>query len=260
MEQYQKEFSEFLAENQILFFGNDLTLKDGRPSPYFVNMGQCNNGKLLLGLGGFYADGIKSKFSAQINTIFGPSYKGSMIATATVLGLATKHGRNLFVEYDRKEAKTHGYASKKQKLMVTGAISDYAHIVIVDDVATSMTTKYEALDKIAAEVKSRKLTDVNVRGFLVGVDREQTTPVYRDPNDKTTLILGEKGYDAKDNFEEDTAKPVYSIAKITEVVNYLFNERIPVLKKGLKRRDDRYEVISNQTMDVFRKYMETYGV
>jgi orotate phosphoribosyltransferase len=39
MEQYQEEFANILATNNILFFEEGLMLKDGRPSPYFVNMG-----------------------------------------------------------------------------------------------------------------------------------------------------------------------------------------------------------------------------
>jgi orotate phosphoribosyltransferase len=254
MEQYQRDFSEFLAENKILFFGNDLTLKDGRPTPYFVNMGKCKTGDLLVELGEFYAGGVNSNFSANINTIFGPSYKGSMIAVATVMGLSTKHGRNLQVEYDRKEAKTHGDAGNKQKLMVTGSIDDYARIAVVDDVATSMATKYEALRKIDMEVKERELSQVHVSGFLVGVNREQTTAVYKTPGDNSTVVLGAKGKDAIREFMDATGKPVYSIANITEIVNYLFNERVPVQQNRTK------EPISNQTMDVFREYMETYGV
>src|SRR3989339_373771 len=39
MEEYQKKFAKFLANSGALFFADNLTLKDGRPTPYFVNIG-----------------------------------------------------------------------------------------------------------------------------------------------------------------------------------------------------------------------------
>ncbi|RLB20035.1 MAG: orotate phosphoribosyltransferase, partial [Deltaproteobacteria bacterium] len=45
-----------LAETGALFFDKDLILKDGRPTPYFVNLGKFNTGRLSLELGSFFAD------------------------------------------------------------------------------------------------------------------------------------------------------------------------------------------------------------
>tara|TARA_Y100000310_G_scaffold153901_1_gene153445 strand:+ start:12826 stop:13590 length:765 start_codon:yes stop_codon:yes gene_type:complete len=254
MEEYQKLFSRFLAVEDILFFGENLNLKDGRPTPYFVNMGKCNSAVLLWTLGHHFSKAIRQKLPAVVNTIFGPSYKASSIAVATSFALMHDLGLNFKFDYDRKEAKTHGDASGKEKLMVTCGIEDYANIVILDDVATSMVTKYETLKKIDLEVKNRQLANVNISGILVGVDREQTTAVYRDPGDNSTVVLGEKGQNARIDFTNDTKIPVYAIARIRDIIDHLYDTRTPVLQ------NNRKEPISNQTMDTFRKYMETYGV
>jgi len=39
MEEYKKRLALTLAETGALFFDKNLVLKDGRPTPYFVNMG-----------------------------------------------------------------------------------------------------------------------------------------------------------------------------------------------------------------------------
>ena len=38
MEQYKKEFIEFMVDSQVLKFG-EFTLKSGRKSPFFMNAG-----------------------------------------------------------------------------------------------------------------------------------------------------------------------------------------------------------------------------
>jgi len=53
MEEYKKRLSLALAETGALFFDKGLVLKDGRPTPYFVNIGKFNTGRLLLELGSF---------------------------------------------------------------------------------------------------------------------------------------------------------------------------------------------------------------
>jgi orotate phosphoribosyltransferase len=37
MEEYKKKLATILAETGALFFDKNLVLKDGRPTPYFVN-------------------------------------------------------------------------------------------------------------------------------------------------------------------------------------------------------------------------------
>lgn len=109
MEAYKKRFARTLADTGALFFDKDLILKDGRPTPYFVNMAMFKTGRLSLELGSFFSSMMVSRNLAEgTDIILGPSYKGSSIALATAISLWKDHGLDMPFEYDRKEAKTHG--------------------------------------------------------------------------------------------------------------------------------------------------------
>ena len=83
MQDHQKAFAKLLADTGALFFAQGLRLKDGRPSPYFVNMGLFRTGRLNSLLGSFLAQMIVSNNLADgIDVILGPSYKGSALAVA----------------------------------------------------------------------------------------------------------------------------------------------------------------------------------
>ena len=47
MEQYKREFIEFMVESDVLKFG-EFTLKSGRKSPFFMNAGAYVTGSQLL--------------------------------------------------------------------------------------------------------------------------------------------------------------------------------------------------------------------
>lgn len=50
LEQYKKEFIEFMVECNVLTFG-DFVTKSGRKTPFFVNAGNYKTGKQLKKLG-----------------------------------------------------------------------------------------------------------------------------------------------------------------------------------------------------------------
>jgi len=250
MEEYQKAFARLLAETGALFFDQGLVLKDGRPTPYFVNMGQFRTGRLNYLLGGFFAELlVRSELLEQTDVILGPSYKGSAIACATTNALWLNHQKELLFEYDRKEAKTHGEASVAKNLFVNGCFSVNRDIVIVDDVGTSMATKYELVEKIENEAV-RKGVEVRIRGVVLGIDREQTTAVYDDGG---KVLSGVRGSDAAAEFVSKTGIDVHRICGIRNVVEYLYKERIPVTITGrMKPLDDQLKV-------EFDRYLEIYG-
>jgi orotate phosphoribosyltransferase len=244
MEDYKKRLAITLAETGALFFDKNLVLKDGRPTPYFVNMGMFRTGRLSMELGSFFADVNKT------DIILGPSYKGSAIAQATAIALYTHHGCDLLFDYDRKEAKTHGEASKAGNMFVNRTFFDGCRVFVVDDVATSMGTKYDLLKRVEIAAGAGEM-GIQVTGIGIAIDREQTRAVY-DKEDR--VVLNEKGENAIQSFVSKTGISVYSVAGIRQVVAYLYEEKVPVLIEGKPRP------IDEKTKTEFDDYIKTYGV
>ena len=251
MQDYQKEFARALAESGALFFADGLRLKDGRPTPYFINMGVFRTGRLSSLVGSLMARLMVDRGMAErIDVVVGPSYKGSSLAVAVVQALYKEFGIDVAYEYDRKEAKAHGEATGRPNLFVTGALTKGARLFIVDDVGTSMATKYDLLDLLKSESEARGL-DLALAGVGLCVDREQTSAVYdKDGN----VRLGVKGEDAIGRFVEQTGLPVWTLAGVRDVVDYLASSGTPVLVNGERRPLD------NETLARFNDYLKEYGV
>jgi len=250
METYKEKLAQVLAETGALFFAQDLVLKDGRPTPYFVNMAMFKTGRLSLELGSFFAGMMMARgFADNTDIILGPSYKGSTIALAAAISLWQEYGRDMFFEYDRKEAKTHGEGSVSGSIFVNRTFFDGCRVFIVDDVATSMGTKYDLLEKVKEHALALGI-DYQVTGIGIGVDREQVTAVY----DKSGRVIpGERGKDAIRDFVQKSGVPVYAVAGIREIVKFLYQEKIPVLINGRKNP------IDDETKGSFDSYLEIYG-
>jgi len=251
MKDYQKRFSEFLADSGALFFDEGLILKDRRPTPYFVNFGKINTGKLINELGSRYADMlVEKKMVEPVDIIFGPSYKGSAIALATAFALWINHGIDKMFEYDRKEEKTHGEASKLGNLLVNNTLFNNARLYMTDDVVTSAATKYEGVEKLNEAAAARNFC-IHIVGTGIAVDREQVGPVY---DTKGRILLGERGEDSIEKFTKDTGIPIHSIVGIRDAIHHLHGNKYPLSINKKKQPMDA------ETFDNFQKYMETYGV
>ena len=72
MEQYKREFIEFMIDCEVLKFG-DFVTKSGRNTPFFVNTGFYRTGAQLRKLGEYYAKAIESKFGFDFDVLFGPA-------------------------------------------------------------------------------------------------------------------------------------------------------------------------------------------
>ncbi|MDP7116449.1 MAG: hypothetical protein QF632_05715 [Candidatus Woesearchaeota archaeon] len=255
MEKYQEEFTELIAGAEGIFFADDLKLKDGRPTPYFINMGVFGEKASLTNkLGKYYAAMIKEQIDKgmKIDIIFGPSYKGSAIAFTTAMALLQDHNIDLGVAYDRKEAKTHGEGSSAKDILVGAKIKEGDNIFIVDDVTSSMKTKYDMITKLQDVAKGENFK-YNIVGIGLGVNREQTTPAYENPEDIATLKVGEKGENAVEDFSKKTNIPVFFVMGVREMVDYLFKNKIPILVNNEKKP------IDESTKAKFDDYLETYG-
>ncbi len=158
MQQYQKDFIDFVLEAGVLKFG-EFKLKSGRISPYFFNAGGFNTGQHLSQLGKFYASAINAH-GLDFDVLFGPAYKGIPLATATAIALNDLFDKNIAYSFNRKEAKTHGEGGD-----IVGH-SLHGEVLIIDDVITAGSAIRQAFDIINANGAS-------VKGVIVALDRQE---------------------------------------------------------------------------------------
>ena len=156
---YKEEFIKFMADSGVLTFG-DFTLKSGRKAPYFINAGNYKTGAQLAKLGGFYAECIKEN-GIEVETLFGPAYKGIPLAVSAATALYNKFGIDVSYCFDRKEVKDHGEGG----MFVGKSLSDGDKVVIIEDVMTSGKALREVLPKLKGEA------DVDITGMIITVDR-----------------------------------------------------------------------------------------
>ena len=136
MHAYQSEFLQLALRHEVLKFGN-FTLKSGRQSPYFFNLGNISSGAAIRALGRGYAQALLES-GIEFDMLFGPAHKGIPLVTAVACALA-EQGRDLPYAYNRKEAKDHGEGG-----VLVGA-KPRGRVVIVDDVLTAGTALREAV-------------------------------------------------------------------------------------------------------------------
>ncbi|GMM58550.1 orotate phosphoribosyltransferase [Maudiozyma humilis] len=199
LEDYQKNFLELAIECQALRFGS-FTLKSGRQSPYFFNLGLFNTGKLLSNLATAYAIAIIQS-DLKFDVIFGPAYKGIPLAAIVCVKLAEIGGskfQNIQYAFNRKEAKDHGEGGN-----IVGAALEDKRILIIDDVMTAGTAINEAFEIIAT-------AGGRVVGTIIALDRQEV--VNLDDEEKLSAT---KAVSKKYNI------PVLNIVSLSHVISYL---------------------------------------
>jgi len=191
MEQYQNDFVDFMLEIGALKFG-EFTLKSGRVSPYFFNVGQFNQGNHLSQLGHFYAQAIEAS-GIKFDVLFGPAYKGIPLAAATAIALNDSFNRSVPYSFNRKETKDHGEGGSIVGHPLEG------DILIVDDVITAGTAIKEAKDIINAN-------GAKTKGVVVALDRQEK---------------GNGELSAIQEVEQNFGIAVVSIINLSHIVDYL---------------------------------------
>jgi orotate phosphoribosyltransferase len=154
---YQRDFIDLTLQRSVLRFG-EFTLKSGRQSPYFFNLGRIDSGAALAQLGRANAAAMVNA-GIEVDMLFGPAYKGIALAAATAIALADQHQRDLPWAYNRKEAKDHGEGG-----VLVGAPLQ-GRVLIVDDVMTAGTAVRESLALIEA-------SGATAAGVLIALDRQ----------------------------------------------------------------------------------------
>ena len=194
MEQYKREFIQFLEGAGVLKFG-DFTAKSGRKIPYFINAGDIKTGDQIAKLGEFYAKSYLEKVGKKRCVLFGPAYKGISIAVSASVAVS-KEGLDVPFFFDRKEVKDHGEGG----MFVGYTPKAGEEVVITEDVITAGTAIRESMGKLSA------LEGVSVAAVFVMVDRK------------------EKGQTEKSAMAEITDTfgfPVYSVVDVYDIIEYL---------------------------------------
>lgn len=221
MEQYKKDFIDFMVECNVLKFGS-FTLKSGRKSPFFMNAGAYTTGNQLARLGEFYAKAIHDNFGDNFDVLFGPAYKGIPLAVATAIAYHNLYGKEIKYCSDRKEEKDHG-ADKGSLLGYK--IQDGDRVVIIEDVTTSGKSIEETYPKIKAQETTSD--GIKIVGEIVSLNRMEKAP------DSTKAAL--------DVITEKYGFPARAIVSMADVVEYLYtNGDKKIITDKIKKEIDAY--------------------
>ncbi len=191
MHTYQQQFLEFAITQNVLRFGN-FTLKSGRQSPYFFNMGLFNDGQAIAQLGRFYAQTIEQA-KIEFDLLFGPAYKGIPLVTTTSIALADHHQRNLPYCFNRKETKDHGEGGNIVGAPLKG------RVLLIDDVISAGTAIREAVEIIQA-------AGAELVGVVIALNRQER---------------GQSKLSAIQEIEQQYNIPVTSIVNLDQLIQYL---------------------------------------
>ena len=193
MKDYQKNFIKFCIDNDVLTFG-EFSLKSGRKSPYFFNIGALiKTGEGLYKLGQYYAESILTS-TINFDILYGPAYKGIPLASCAGIALADK-GHNAGITFNRKETKDHGEGG--QLIGQTNLAN--RNVLIIDDVITAGTAIHESMQIIEA-------SGAKLAGVILALNRQE-----RGQGDSSAITDIEKQY----------AVQVHSIIKLDDILNYL---------------------------------------
>ncbi len=187
---YKRNFIEFALGHDVLRFG-EFTLKSGRLSPYFFNAGLFDSGAALATLGRAYAEAAMAA-DVGFDMLFGPAYKGIVLAAITATALAEQHGRDIPFAYNRKEAKAHGEGGALVGARLQG------RVLIVDDVITAGTAIRESI----AIIREAGATPA---GVLIALDREER---------------GQGSLSATQELLAEHQVPSFAIARLTDLLAY----------------------------------------
>ena len=217
MEQYKREFIEFMIDCQVLKFG-DFVTKSGRKTPFFVNTGFYRTGAQLWKLGTYYAKAIYEKFGLDFDVLFGPAYKGIPLTVAATIAISEQYEKEIRYCSNRKEVKDHGDTG----ILLGSPIQDGDRVVIIEDVTTAGTSIKETLPIIKAQ------GEVHPVGLVVSVDRME-----RGQGEKSALA----------EIEELYGLQTTAIVTMEEVVEHLYqrpyNGKV-IIDDALKAAIDAY--------------------
>ena len=217
MEQYKKEFIEFMVDCNVLKFG-EFTLKSGRKSPFFMNAGAYVTGSQLKKLGQYYATAIHDNYGTDFDVLFGPAYKGIPLAVATTMAFSELYGRDIRYCSNRKEVKDHGDVG----ILLGSSLNDGDRVVIIEDVTTSGKSIEETFPILQAQA------NVDVVGLMVSLNRQER---------------GKTQQNALAEIREINGIETGAIVTMEEVVEHLYNRTYNgrvLIDDAMKKAIDTY--------------------
>ena len=223
MEQYKKEFIEFMVDSQVLKFG-EFTLKSGRKSPFFMNAGAYVTGAQLKRLGEYYAKAIHENYGDDFDVLFGPAYKGIPLSVATTIAYSELYGKEIRYCSNRKEVKDHGDVG----ILLGSKLKDGDKVVIIEDVTTSGKSIEETFPILMEQA------NVEVKGLMVSLNRME-----KGLGGKVSALAEIK---EKYGFEAN------AIVSMADVIEHLYNKPY----KGQVYIDDTLKAAIDE-------YYATYG-
>lgn len=223
MDQYKKEFIEFMVDSKVLKFG-EFTLKSGRKSPFFMNAGAYVTGTQLRKLGEYYAKAIHDHYGLDFDVLFGPAYKGIPLAVATTMAISELYGVDIRYCSNRKEVKDHGDVG----ILLGSKIKDGDRVVIIEDVTTSGKSIEETFPIIQAQ------GNVEIKGLMVSLNR---------------MEKGKGTQSALDEIREKYGFEANAIVSMADVVEHLYNQPY-----------NGEVIINDELKAAIDAYYEQYGV
>lgn len=196
MHAYQQQFIQLALAHQVLKFG-EFTLKSGRQSPYFFNMGLFNTGSTLAQLGECYVHAI-TRANLVFDQLFGPAYKGIPLVSSTAIAFAQLLKKDIPYSFNRKETKDHGEGGLIVGAHLTG------RVLIIDDVMTAGTAVREAISLV-------QQAGAQVSGIVVALDRQER---------------GKNQQSAVQEIAQTYQIPVISIINLENLIEFMSAERI----------------------------------
>ncbi|MEM4302757.1 MAG: orotate phosphoribosyltransferase [Candidatus Caldarchaeum sp.] len=223
----QRELLTLLVKKGGLRYHQQFTLKSGRVSPYFINVGALNDGESLAKLRWVFASYIaillKDGLIEDFDFVFGPAYKGINIASLTCEGLREYYGINKRFLYDRKEVKSYGDVAMDGSIVGSEYFVEGQRILIVDDTITTGKTKIVSIERLASLGRHK------VVGVIVAVDRQE--------------LSDEGGLGAVEFLERRLGVKVYSILPAATIYEMIKKELSGEERESWVKYYDRYGVV-----------------
>ncbi len=196
MEQYKRDFIDFMVSCGVLTFG-DFVTKSGRKTPYFINTGNYKTGSQLNRLGHYYARCIYDTVGDKVDLLFGPAYKGIPLAVAASSALYEDYNLDVGYCFNRKEAKDHGEGGS----LVGAKPDNSSRVVIIEDVITAGTSIRETIPLIKAIAP-----EAEIRYEFISVDR---------------MEKGIAGKTAKAEIKEEFGIEVTAIVTVKDIIEHM---------------------------------------